>query len=57
MNQFPYQYPMVTDINDGREFSKIFEITLKLFSGAWGKTIHENKLKQKISLHSTFKEI
>jgi hypothetical protein len=24
-----------------REFSKIFEMTLLLFSGAWGKVIHE----------------
>jgi hypothetical protein len=31
------------------EFSKKFEMTLVLFSGAWGKTIHEKKLKQKIS--------
>ncbi len=31
------------------EFSKKFEITLMLFSGAWGKVIHENNLKQKIS--------
>jgi hypothetical protein len=29
--------------------SKKFEMTLMLFSGAWGKMIHENSLKQKIS--------
>jgi hypothetical protein len=57
MNQFSYQYPIVTDINDGHEFSKKFEITLKLFSGAWGKTIHENNLKQQISWHCPFKKI
>jgi hypothetical protein len=32
-----------------REFSKKFEMTLVLFSGAWGKVIHEKNLKQKIS--------
>ncbi len=26
-----------------------------LFSGAWGKMIHEKNLKQKISWHSPFK--
>jgi hypothetical protein len=31
-----------------REFSK-FEMILMLFSGAWGKMIHERNLKQKIS--------
>jgi hypothetical protein len=30
------------------EFSKKFETTLMLFSGAWGKMIHEKNLKQKI---------
>jgi hypothetical protein len=30
-----------------REFSKKFEMTLMLFSGAWGKVIHEKNLKQK----------
>ncbi len=34
-----------------REFSKKFEMTLLLFSGAWGKVIHEKNLKQKISWH------
>jgi hypothetical protein len=28
-----------------REFSKKFEMTLMLFSGAWGKMIHEKNLK------------
>jgi hypothetical protein len=37
-----------------REFSKKFEMTLMLFSGALGKMIHEN-LKQKISCHCPFK--
>ncbi len=30
-------------------FSKKFEMTLMLFSGAWGKVIHEKNLKHKIS--------
>jgi hypothetical protein len=30
-----------------REFSKKFEMTQMLFSGAWGKVIHEKNLKQK----------
>jgi hypothetical protein len=38
-----------------REFSKKFEMTLLLFSGAWGKVIHEKNLKQKISWHCPFK--
>jgi hypothetical protein len=32
-----------------REFSKKIKMTLMLFSGAWGKVIHEKNLKQKIS--------
>jgi hypothetical protein len=32
-----------------REFSKKFEMTQMLFSGAWGKVVHEINLKQKIS--------
>jgi hypothetical protein len=31
-----------------RKFSKRFEMTLVLFSGAWWRVIHENNLKQKI---------
>jgi hypothetical protein len=31
------------------EFSKKFKMTLMFFSGAWGKMIHEQNLKQKIS--------
>jgi hypothetical protein len=31
------------------DFQKKIEITLVLFSGAWGKMIHEKNLKQKIS--------
>ncbi len=37
-----------------REFPKKFEMTLMLFSGAWGKAIHEKNLKQKISWHCPF---
>ncbi len=37
-----------------REFPKKFEMTLMLFSGAWGKVIHEKNLKQKISWHCPF---
>ncbi len=37
-----------------RKFSKKFEMTLLLFSGAWGKVIHEKNLKQKISWHCPF---
>jgi hypothetical protein len=32
-----------------REFSEKFETIQMLFSGAWGKVIHEKTLKQKIS--------
>jgi hypothetical protein len=35
-------------VNTGVKFKKI-EMTLMLFSGAWGKMIHGNNLKQKIS--------
>ncbi len=38
-----------------REFSKKFEMTLMFFSRAWGRVIHEKKLKQKISWHCPFK--
>ncbi len=37
-----------------REFSKKFEMNLMLFSGAWGKVIHEKNRKQKISWHCPF---
>ncbi len=37
-----------------REFSKKFEMTLMLFSGAWGMVIHEKNLKQKILWHCLF---
>jgi hypothetical protein len=33
---------------------KKFEMTLMLFSGAWGKIIHEKNLKQKVSQHCPF---
>jgi hypothetical protein len=32
-------------------------MTLMLFSGAWGKIIHETNLKQKISCHCPFKVV
>ncbi len=32
-----------------REFSKKFETALMVYSGAWGKLIHERNQKQKIS--------
>ena len=32
-----------------REFSKKFETAVMLYSGAWGKLIHEKNQKQKIS--------
>ncbi len=38
-----------------RIFKKI-QMTLMLFSGAWGKMIHEKNLKQKISWHCPFKD-
>jgi hypothetical protein len=38
-----------------RECSKKIEMTLTLFSGAWGKMIHEKNLKQKISWLCLFK--
>jgi hypothetical protein len=34
-----------------REFSKKFETALLVYSGAWGKLIHEKKQKSKISWH------
>jgi hypothetical protein len=37
------------DLQIFREFSKKFEMIQMLFSGAWGRVIHEKNLKQKIS--------
>jgi hypothetical protein len=37
------------------KFLKKFEMVLMLFSGAWGKMIHEKKLNQKILWHCPFK--
>ncbi len=37
-----------------RNFMKKFEMTLMLFSGAWGKVINEKTLKQKFSWHCPF---
>jgi hypothetical protein len=34
-------------VNHLRKFSKKFEVTLMLFSVAWGKMINEKNLKQK----------
>jgi hypothetical protein len=39
-----------------REFSKKFETALMVYSGAWGKQIHEKKPKSKILWHCPFKE-
>ncbi len=38
-----------------REFSKKFEMTLMVYSGAWGNLIHEKNQKSKISWHCPFK--
>ncbi len=38
-----------------RAFSKKFETALLVYSGAWGKLIHEKKQKSKISWHCPFK--
>ncbi len=38
-----------------REFSKKFETTIMVYSGAWGKLIHEKNKKSKISWHCPFK--
>ncbi len=40
-----------------REFSKKFETALMVYSGAWGKLIHEKNQKSKISWHCPFKGI
>ncbi len=40
-----------------REFSKKFETTLMINSGAWGKLIREKNQKSKISLHCPFKNV
>jgi hypothetical protein len=37
------------------EFSKKFEIAVMVYSGAWGKPIHEKNQKSKISWHCPFK--
>jgi hypothetical protein len=38
-----------------RKFSKKFETTLMVYSGAWGKLIYEKNQKSKISWHCPFK--
>jgi hypothetical protein len=38
-----------------REFSYNFEMAPMEYSGAWGKLIHENNLKSKISCQTPFK--
>ncbi len=40
-----------------REFSKKFETALMVFSGTWGKPIHEKNQKSKISWHCSFKYV
>ncbi len=40
-----------------REFSKKFQMALMVYSGAWGKLIHEKNEKQKISWHCPFKRM
>ncbi len=37
-----------------REFSKKFDTTPMVYSGAWGKLIHEKNQKSKISWHCPF---
>ncbi len=39
------------------EFTKIFEMTLILFSWAWGKMVHEKNMKQKILWDCPFKAV
>jgi hypothetical protein len=41
--------PLVGSCKYLREFSKKFETALMVYSGAWGKLIHEKNQKQKIS--------
>ena len=41
--------------NISENFLKKFETALKVYSGAWGKLIHEKNHKQKISWHCPFK--
>jgi hypothetical protein len=41
--------PVSTTLAKLVSFAKKFEMTLMLFSGAWGKVIHEKNLNQKIS--------
>ncbi len=38
-----------------RECSKTFKTTLMVYSGAWGKLVHEKNQKSKISRHCHFK--
>jgi hypothetical protein len=38
-----------------REFSKKFETALMVYSGAWGKLIHEKNQKSKILWHCPLK--
>jgi hypothetical protein len=40
-----------------REFSKKFETALIVYSGAWGKLIHEKNRKSKISWYCPFKRL
>jgi hypothetical protein len=42
------------DLQISQLISEKFEITLMLFPGTWGKMIHENPQKQKITQHCPF---
>jgi hypothetical protein len=42
-------FPPVSTANISGNFSKKFEIAQKVYSGAWGKLIHEKNQKSKIS--------
>jgi hypothetical protein len=39
-----------------RKFSKKFEMAVTVYSGAWGKLIHEKNQKSKISWHCSFEQ-
>ncbi len=47
--------PRVANISPN--FQKKLETALLVYSGAWGKLIHEKNLKSKISSHYPFKAI
>ncbi len=45
------------ELENLREFSKNFETALMVYSGAWGKLIHEKNQKSKILWHCPFKKL